>query len=137
MTLVDAYGLVAFVADEPAAADVEELLRDGGCRVVVINLAEAVDVAHRVHGVPPDVMHDALDPLTVSGVLGVEASSEAEAWSAAELRRRHYHRRTRPLSMADCFLLAHALAAGEPVATADPHLAAAAVEETATVIRLP
>jgi hypothetical protein len=34
LTLIDAYGLVALVADEPAASEVESLLlrADGSCR---------------------------------------------------------------------------------------------------------
>jgi predicted nucleic acid-binding protein len=136
VTLIDAYGLVALMTDEPAAAEVEELLRDGDCRVVVVNLAEAVDVAIRSRDLPSEAVRDVLEPMTLSGVLGVSLSKEREAWLAAELRLRHYHRKRSPLSMADCLLLAHALADEDAVATADPDLAAAARKEGVTVISL-
>jgi uncharacterized protein with PIN domain len=136
VTLIDAYGLVALIAEEPAAAEVEELLRDGGCRVVVMNLAEAVDVAHRMRDLPTDAVRAVLEPLTLSNVLGVTTSEERDAWLAAELRARHDRRKRSPLSMADCFLLAHAVADDEAVATADPDLVAAAREEGVTVLSL-
>src|SRR5262245_14701639 len=42
LTLLDAYAVVALLVAEPAGAEVKELLRAGGCRVVVVNLAEAI-----------------------------------------------------------------------------------------------
>ena len=136
MTLLDAYALVALVADEPAAGEVEMLVRTGEAKVVTVNLAEAVDVSQRVHGYPGDDVRAALEPLLLAGDLGVVVSREEEAWSAAELRARHYDRRRRPLSLADCFLLAHGLA-GERVATSDRPLAEAARAEGVEVVALP
>jgi PIN domain nuclease of toxin-antitoxin system len=52
MTLLDAYAVLALLVDEPASAEVEAILDAGGARVVVVNLAEAVDVTQRVHGRP-------------------------------------------------------------------------------------
>ena len=57
--------------------------------------------------------------------------------SAGELHARHYDRKTSPLSMADCVALATAAALGEPLATSDPPLAAAAKLEGVTIITLP
>ncbi len=56
--------------------------------------------------------------------------------SAGDLHARHYDRKTSPLSMADCAALATAIALGEPLATSDPHLAAAARAEGVTVVSL-
>jgi predicted nucleic acid-binding protein len=137
MTLMDAYGLVALVADEPAADEVERILREGGSRVVAVNLAEAIDICRRSHGLSQDETRAAFEPLTLSGTLAVAISGEAEAWLAADLRTSHYHRQQRPLSMADCFLLAHAVAAGEALATSDPDLAEVARIEDVTVVALP
>lgn len=137
MTVLDAYALVAFVADEPAADEVETLLRRDDARVAPVNLAEAVDVAGRVRGVPAEDVHGALDPLLLGGSLAVTASGEREAWLAAELRTRHYDRKDRALSIADCFLLAHAVADGDAIATSDPPLATAARAEEVEVIALP
>ena len=137
MTLLDAYAVVALVADEPAAAEVEELLRAGGARVVVANLAEAIDVCRRVHHVSGDEVRAALEPLLLARVLSALVSHEHDAWSAAELRRTYYDRRTRAVSLADCFLLAHARAAGDPIATADPPVAEVASAEAIPVVALP
>lgn len=137
MTFLDAYGLVALVADEAAAPEVEALLRAGECRIAAVNFAEAVDVCQRQRGVAPEEVRDALEPLTLSGALGVAASDESEAWLAAALRGRYYHREQSALSLADCFLLAHAVSAGEPLATADPPLAQAARSENVEVVALP
>ena len=137
MTLLDAYALVAFVAEEPAANDVEELLREGACRVVAVNLAEAIDACRRVHAMPGSDIRRALDPLTLSNTLAVVASDEREAWSAADLRARYYHKKDCRVSIADCFLLAHSLGEDDALATADPDLAHVARAEGAQVIALP
>lgn len=137
MTYIDAYGLVALMANEPAAAEVEELLRTEECRVVAVNLAEAVDVAARVHGYPLHEIRAALEPLVLGGHLAVAVSAEAEAWLAAEIRVGEYHRSKRPLSMADCLLLAHALSTGHGLATSDPDITAVARADGVTVIAFP
>jgi uncharacterized protein with PIN domain len=77
LTYIDAYGLVALVANEPAAAEVEQVLRADECRVVAVNLAEAVDVAARVHGYPIDAIRKALEPLTLGSALAVAVADEA------------------------------------------------------------
>jgi PIN domain nuclease of toxin-antitoxin system len=137
LTLLDAYAVVAFVADEPAAAEVEELLRAGGARIVVANLAEAIDVCRRVHDLGVDDLRGALEPLLLARALSPLASQERDAWSAAELRRTYYDRGTRAISLADCFLLAHARDAGEPIATADPPVAEVASAEGIAIVALP
>lgn len=137
MTCIDAYGLIALAAEEPAASEVEELVRGGDCRVVAVNLAETVDICVRNHGMAITRVREVLEPLTLSGILSVAVSDEAEAWLAADLRSRHYHKRQSPLSMADCLLLAHALSSGHELATSDPDLADAARSEGVTVIALP
>lgn len=137
MTLLDAYALVALAADEPAAAEVENILREGEARVVIINLAEAVDIAQRVHRLSSAEVRAALEPLLLSQVLSAAVSDEPQAWLAAELRIQHYDRRSAPLSMADCFLIAHALTDDRAIATADPPLADAARGAGIDVIALP
>jgi predicted nucleic acid-binding protein len=137
VTLLDAYALVALIVDEPAADEVERILRGGDARVVVINLAESVDVAHRVHGLPPDEIRRTLEPLLAGRGLSPIASTEAHAWLAAEVRSAHYDRKTSALSMADCLLIAHAITDGSAIATSDPPLAAAARAEGLEVVALP
>jgi predicted nucleic acid-binding protein len=137
LTLIDAYGLIALLAEEPAAAEVDALIREGDCGIVAINLAEAVDVCRRVHGVPLADVRGALEPLTLSGTVTVVPSDEAAAWLAAQIRATHYDRRACALSLADCFLIAHAAQAGDALATSDPALVQAARAEAVSVIPLP
>ena len=137
MTLIDAYGLVALLAEETAADEVEALLRGGDCRVAAVNLAEAIDVCQRHHGHSAGDVRTALEPLILAKTLAVAASDERDAWLTADLRAKHYDRKRCAVSIADCLLLAHSLSADEPVATADPALAAVARSEGATVIALP
>jgi predicted nucleic acid-binding protein len=136
VTLLDAYALIAFVADEPAAGHVEELLRAGESRILVANLAESIDITDRVHGLAATETRSAIEPL-LGGTLVAVVSGEVHAWHATELRGRHYDRRERPLSLTDCFLLAHAVDENEQIATADPPLAAAARAEGVEVVALP
>ena len=68
-----------------------------------INLAEAIDVCRRVHGLMHDDIRGVVEPLTVSNTLGVGVSDEHDAWLAAELRSEHYDRKTCVISIADCF----------------------------------
>jgi uncharacterized protein with PIN domain len=126
VTLIDAYALVALVADEPAAEEVEAILRVGGARIVVINLAEAADITRRVHGLTGDDAKAAIEPLFLGNVLAAVVSAEPQAWLAAEIRAKHYDRRTAALSMADCLLLAHGVTDGGPIATSDRLLATVA-----------
>jgi uncharacterized protein with PIN domain len=135
VTLLDAYAIVALVADEPAADDVEALLRRGGAAITTVNLAEAVDVARRVHGLPEADVRDAVEPL-LSEVIATIEPAETAAWRAADLRNRYYERRTRPLSLADCFLIA-AAGHADTIATADPPVAQVARAERLGVVALP
>ena len=54
MTFLDAYALIAFLADESAAAQVQEILEEGDAAVPSVNLAEAtrmqsgMETAHRL-----------------------------------------------------------------------------------------
>lgn len=137
MTLLDAYALVALVADEPAAEHVEAILRDGDARVVVVNLAEAVDICSRVRNLSIGEVRAAIEPLILGKVLSLAVSDEPQAWLAAQIRSEHYDRKSAALSMADCFLLAHGLTDGGPIATSDPPLASVAAGIEVDVIGLP
>lgn len=137
MTFLDAYALVALIGDEPAAQEVEEILRKGEARVVVVNLAEAVDISQRVHQLAAGEVRAALEPLLLGRVLSAAVSDEPQAWLAAELRIKHFDKKTSALSMADCFLLAHALTDGGPIATSDPAVARVGRTEGVDVTALP
>jgi len=133
--VLDAYALGALLLDEPAAAEVEAMLRDDEAGISSVNLAEALDVALRIYGLPGDRVREALDPLLAASV-AVLWPTEREAWRAAEIRSRHYHRRTNPLSLADCLLLATVTHA-DGVATADPGVARVARDEGIHLVPLP
>jgi predicted nucleic acid-binding protein len=137
VTFLDAYALIAFTAGDPAGGEVESILREGEARVVVVNFAEAIDVCRRVHRLHELELRDVLEPLLAVGALTTVLSTEADAWSAAGIRAEHYHRRDRPLSTADCFLLAHATADSASIATCDPDVAAAARALGVDLVALP
>jgi rRNA-processing protein FCF1 len=137
VALLDAYAVVALVADEPAADEVEEVVRAGESYVVLTNLAEVIFIARRTLGWSLEQVRSVLEPMLLEGVLRTLSSTESDAWRAAELRARHYNRKARAVSLADCFLLAHALAGDEVIATSDQPLAEAARDEGVAVIGLP
>jgi predicted nucleic acid-binding protein len=126
LTVLDAYALVALLADEPAADEVASLLAEGGCAVTHVNLCESVYVLHRAYGIGIEESRPVLAPLL----------SEHVRQLASELRIRHYDRRVRPLSLADCVLIA-AAGDGDRIATADAPVAEAARAEGIAVVPLP
>jgi predicted nucleic acid-binding protein len=134
--LLDAYALVAFLADEPAAEQVDVLLRRGDCGINTINLGEALDVSYRMHGLGEDDVRVAIEPMRATKSLDLVALSEGSAWRAARIRTAYYDRRSRPLSLADCFLLADVTGEDE-IASADPVLAAVARELQIGFLPLP
>jgi uncharacterized protein with PIN domain len=135
LTYLDAYALVALLADEPAAAEVELLIRGHDCRVSTINLAEAIDVSQRVHSLPLLELRGILGPLFPDDLL-LAPPHEEHAWAAAEIRGRYYSRKS-PLSLGDCFLIAHASIDDDGLATPDAPLAEAARAEGVPVTALP
>jgi uncharacterized protein with PIN domain len=134
--VLDAYPIVALIVDEPAAEVVDGILRSGEAAMTSINLGEAVDVSCRVHGLDEGEVRELVELLVLGGHLAVMAPTEASSWRAAHLRIAYYNRRSCPISMADCFLLA---AAGpeDRVATADPAVATVARAESITLLPLP
>lgn len=134
MTLLDAYALIAFVVGGPAAPAVRGLLRAGGTAVATANLAEVLDVTERVHGITIARTLDVIEPL-LSGVLTTIPLDTARAVRAAEIRARHYHRSSRPLSLADAVLVASA-SAGDRIATADPDVLAVVEAEGLAAVAL-
>lgn len=135
MTLLDAYGLIAFLVGGPGAAEVRGLLREGSVGVATANFAEALDVAQRLHSLPVGRAAELLDPL-MEGALAPIPLDVAGARRAAEIRSRYYHRSSRPISLADAILIA-AATHGDRVATADPHVLAIAEAEGIGTLPLP
>lgn len=136
LVALDAYALVAFLADEPARPEVETILR-APCVMSTVNLAESLDVLGRVHGIGEDDLRGLVIPLLAEDVVRVEAPVGDDAWAVARMRTRYYDRSTRDLSLADCFLLATAARLGASVATADPAIAETTRHESLGLVALP
>lgn len=117
MVLIDAYGLIALVRDEPASPRVEALLAEDPCVVATANLAETYDNCQRTAGFDRDEIDRSLDPLFDAKLGTIDCSLET-AKRAGDIRAHHYHRRDRDLSLADCILLASA-GPGDSIATGD------------------
>lgn len=135
MILLDAYALIAFLTGGPAAGDVRGLLRSGEAGVATANLAEALDVSARVHGLPIARARDVLDPLFETTLIAVDLDRDTVRRSA-DVRARHYHRASRAISLADAILIASA-GPGDRIATADAALLAVAEAEGRAAIALP
>jgi PIN domain nuclease of toxin-antitoxin system len=131
-TLLDAFALIAFLDDEPAASDVELLLARGDSAMSAVNLAEAAQRKLRRSSVTLSELHEVVGSLP----LAVIPYSEGHAWRAAELRARHYHRSDSPVSLADCCLVAVATPADQ-VATADRAVLRMAAAEGVATVELP
>lgn len=134
MTVLDAFALLALLKGEPAANEVAAILRTGDGVLTVVGVAEVVDHLVRVAGQDDDEV--ALD-LAQLGLLDAPALDAATAFAAGAARARHYHRRNRAVSLADCLAAETARSAGAPVATADPHLLDLCRAEGIAVVALP
>ena len=134
--LLDAFALVALLRDEPAADEVETILRRGDAAMSAVNLAEALDVLQRVDEVDRARLDAVTGPL-INESVKLLVVDEPTARDGADVRARRYHRTRSPLSLADCLLLAAALQARAAVATADRPLARAAQAEGIEITALP
>jgi predicted nucleic acid-binding protein len=103
--------------------------------VATANLAEALDVSQRVYGLAIERAMAVLDPLFGRPLVTLPLDLEV-ARRAAEVRSAHYHRSSRPISLADAILLASA-GANDRIATADPDVLAVARAEGLSTLRLP
>jgi predicted nucleic acid-binding protein len=134
VTLLDAYALIAFLIGGPAAPQVRAILREGDTAVATVNLIEVLDVADRVHGLPIARSMEVLEPLLDGHVTAISLDS-AFAQRAAEIRAKHYHRSSCPISLADAVLLATAKPR-DRIATADLDVLAVGRSEGLEVVAL-
>ncbi len=133
--LLDAFALIALLAEEPAADEVEALLRRGEAAITAVNLAEALDVLQRVQGIPRERLEALTMPLVGERMTFISIDEQI-ARDAADIRARRYHRTRAPLSLADCILLA-ATGESDALATADGPLIRVAEAENVQVKTLP
>jgi len=137
VTVLDASALIAYLLDEPARAEVGDLLRKRPPpSISAVNLEEVIDHLVRVKGRPAERVNDAIDLLLVSG-LEVQPFWLPNARRSAALRSTFYDRSTSALSLADCACLATAVALRTDLATSDAPLARAARAVGVDVIELP
>ncbi len=135
MTLLDAYALIAFLVGGPAAPQIRAILREGDAAVATANLAEALDVTQRVHGLPIPRAVEIIEPLFEGSLTPIFLDFDV-ARRAAEIRARYYHRSSRPISLADAVLIASAKR-GDRIATADLDVLAVASAEELGSVALP
>lgn len=133
--VLDAGPIVSVLLDDEAAAEVAAAIANEEVIVSVVNVGEVLDVLLRVHRVPRDAALEAVGRFLDEVARAVPATREIAEW-AAELRARHYHRRDRDVSLADCFVVATA-SAGDAVATSDSAVARVATLEGIEVVALP
>ena len=134
--VLDAAPVVSMLLNDAAAGDVARELRDAGpLRISVVNVTEVVDVLRRVHEVPASDVETAIERFLDEVAQPVVATREHAA-RAADIRARHYHRRDRDLSLADCFVIATA-GADAAIATSDGAVARVARAEGLEVLALP
>jgi PIN domain nuclease of toxin-antitoxin system len=131
--LLDASALLAHLIGQERGRAVSALLAQGGLGMATVNLAEVVDVLSRRVG--RERAGDALAPLVDGPVAHLLALDAARAWRAGELRARHYHRTRRPVSLADCGLIACA-GPGDSIASLDAVLIAMARDEQVDIVEL-
>lgn len=130
MTVLDSQATIALLRDEPAAPEVESILRgrDGVACTSALSVGEAIDVLVRVSGVRVAQASGLFDWL-VAGGLEIVPVDDGIGRLAGILRSRHWQRARRPVSLADCVVLATGMTVREPIATADAALIAAARAE--------
>jgi predicted nucleic acid-binding protein len=103
--------------------------------VATANFAEALDVLARTRGLPVERTMEVLEPL-LDGTLGTVPLDLDRARRAASIRARHYHRASRPITLADAILVASA-GPGDRVVTADADVLAVAQAESVETLALP
>lgn len=133
--VVDTGPIVSVLLADAAAAEVSSALDGRECGVSVVNVAEVLDVLIRVHRTPVDDASEALDRFLADVARPIPAT-RAIADEAALIRARHYHRRDRDVSLADCFAVAAAMPDAD-IATSDTAIARVARAEGLDVIGLP
>ena len=134
MTVLDAYAVLAFLRDEPAASEVGPLLEAGDALLTAVGLSEVLDHLVRLVGVDEE---EAVLDLAELGLLDALAVDAAVGAASGRLRARHYHRSRCAVSMADCVAAETARARTDALATSDPHLLDVCARESIDVVVLP
>lgn len=134
MTILEAYAVLAFLRDEPAAAEVRRLLEPGDARLTAVGLGEILDHLVRLVGVDEE---EAVLDLAELGLMDAIVVDTAVGAASGRLRARHYHRSRCAVSMADCVAAETARARDDVLATSDPHLLDVCTRESIGMVVLP
>lgn len=120
MIILDAYAVLALLKGERAAPLVAQLLdEDDEARLTALGVAEIIDHLVRLVGSSED---DAALDIAQLGLADAVPVDAALAMRSGLLRARHYRRRHRAVSLADCVAAEAARTHEAALATADPHL---------------
>ena len=135
MIILDAYAVLAFLQSEPAGPQVRELmLGDEESALTLLGIAEVLDRLVRRAGIDEEEAWLDLAQLELAASPALDPQLAARA---GLLRARHYDRRTRALSLADCVAAETARHLDAALATADPPLLETCEAEGIAVIALP
>ena len=134
MTVLDSFAVIAYLRDEPAASDVEALLRRKDARLTAFGVAEVLD--HLIRVMKIDEEEAALDLAELGLLDGLSVDAEL-GLAAGRLRARYYHRTRCAVSLADCVAAEVARALLEQLATSDPHLLDVCGAEAIRAVVLP
>lgn len=134
MTILDAYAVLAYLKDEPAAVEVRPLLDGDDASLTALGVAEVLD--HLVRLVGADEEEAALDLAQLNLLDGIPVDSRIGI-HAGRLRARHFHRRRCAVSLADCVAAELSRSRVEALATSDPQLLDVCDAEGIGVIVLP
>jgi predicted nucleic acid-binding protein len=135
MIVLDSFAVLALLKDEPAAAQVEQLVEsEEDTALTALGVAEVLDHLVRLAGADEE---EAVLDLAQLGLASPAPVEVRVAWRAGLLRARHYHRRNRAVSLADCVAAETARPVGSQLASADPQLLDLCRDEGIAVIPLP
>jgi len=133
--VLDSYAVLALLKGEPAADQVQKLVEDEvDALLTPLGVAEVLDHLVRLANAEADEAVLDLAQLGLATPTAVEAELAA---TAGLLRARHYHRKNRAVSLADCVAAEAARPGGSQLASADPHLLDLCRDEGIAVIPLP
>ena len=120
MIVLDSFAVLALFRDEPAAPLVQHLVEsEKDVTLTALGVSEVLD--HLVRALGADEDEAVLDVAQLSLTLPISVDLEV-ATQAGLLRARHYHRKNRAVSLADCVAAVSAQVTSARLASADLHL---------------
>ena len=135
MIILDSYAVLAFFRGKHSARLVQSLVEgDEDAALTVLGVSEVIDILVRRSGLDED---EAVLDLAQLGLSHPPDLNARIAMNAGLLRARHYDRRSRAISLADCVAAETARACQAPLATADGPLLDTCAAEGIAVIALP